>query len=382
MLKRIYFLITIIACLGLSCFGDREDSKDLSNFSNGSDQYFRLFEGSDTDSQVFYFEKSLPPYLSYLLNLTTYQTRDEPIALPVHPEGELLTSYHVLKQNGSHVVWLIFDVVDNAVRVEEDIQKQLNISPWQLDGGQSSSTFSVVSFRNTESPAITGLATIQALPPTLKIDMEILRDKESVLVEFPRGSIAPFLSLTYEEEGNALVVTDSGYHANLINGDIIASIEGNKIESINDLDNVMANLDEITSAKSSVMYRLDIESDMEFDIRTTVQSISRPIPKKFPAKFLFLEGSVVTDLNWSVDQSATNFQSSLQSNETVSAIADLYRELLNTQGWELVEDMSRESSSLLGFQNTNLGYNGILSIEPDVDKENITIVSIRIESSN
>ena len=91
---------------------------------------------------------------------------------------------------------------------------------------------------------------------------------------------------------------------------------------------------------------------------------------------------MVTDLNWSVDQGATNFQSSLQSNETVSAIADLYRELLNTQGWELVEDMSRESSSLLGFQNTNLGYNGILSIEPDVDKENITIVSFRIESSN
>ena len=160
-------------------------------------------------------------------------------------------------------------------------------------------------------------------------------------MEFPRGSIAPFLSLTYEEEGNALVVTDSGYHANLINGDIITSIEGNKIESINDLDDIMANLDEITSAKSSVMYRLDIESDMEFDIRTTVQSISRPIPKKFPAKFLFLESSVVTDLNWSVDQGATNFQSSLQSNETVSAIADLYRELLNTQGWELVEDMSR-----------------------------------------
>ena len=44
--------------------------------------------------------------------------------------------------------------------------------------------------------------------------------------------------------------------------------------------------------------------------------------------------------------------------------------------------MSRGSSSLLGFQNTTLGYSGILSIESDIDIENLTKVLIRIESSN
>ena len=382
MWKKIHFLIFVVACFSLSCFGNTEDSKSLSNLSNGPDRYFRLFEGSDSGSQVFYFEKSLPPYLSYLLNLTTYQTGAEPIALPVHPEGELLTSYHVLKQDGSHVVWLIFDVIAKAIQVEEDIQKQLNISPWQLDGGQSSSTFSVVSFRNTESPAMTGLVTIQALPPTSKIDMEILRNEESILVEFPRGSVEPFISFEYAEEGNTLVITDSRYHPTLNDGDIIISIGGSPIDSVSDLNNAMENLDEITRAKSSIMYRVDIDSDTEFNTAVTRESVSRPIPKRFPAKFLFLENSVVTDLNWSIEQGAANFQSSLQSEDSVLVITDLYRDLLNTQGWELVEDMSRGSSSLLGFQNTTLGYSGILSIESDIDIENLTKVLIRIESSN
>ena len=382
MSKKFYFLIITTICLGFSCFGSTEDSKSFSNLSNGSERYFRLFEGSDLDSQVFYFEKNLPPYLSNLLNSTTYQTLEEPIALPVHPEGELLTSYHVLKQNGSHVIWMIFDVSDTALNIEEDIQKQLNSSPWQLNGGQSSSAFSVVSFRNTKVPTITGLVTIQAIPPTLKIDMEILRNGESISVEFPRGSITPFLSFVYEEEEKGVVITNSGYHSIFNEGDIITSIEGNIIDSINDLSVIMANLDEITNAKSSVMYRINIDSDIKFDVSATGKSLSRPIPKKFPARFLFLEDSVVTELNWSVDERTSSFQSSLKSDKTISLIADLYRDLLDTQDWELVEDMSQGSSILLGFQNTTLGYSGVLSIEQDVEMENLAIISIRIESSN
>jgi len=382
MLKKFYFLIITTICLGFSCFSGAEVSKDFSNLSNGPDRYFRLFEGSDLGSQVFYFEKNLPPYLSYLLNSTTYQTLEEPIALPVHPEGELLTSYHVLKQNGSHVVWLIFDVFDTALNIEEDIQKQLNSSPWQLNGGQSSNVFSVVSFRNTKTPSITGLATIQSLPPTLKIDMEILRDSELVLVEFPRGSIIPFLSFVYEEEGSRVVITDSGYHSIFNEGDVIESIEGNIIESIDDLSKVMANLDKIANAKSSIMYRLNIDSDIEFNVNAVGKSLSRPIPKKFPARFLFLEDAVVTELNWSIDERTASFQSSLKSGKAISVITDLYRNLLNTQGWELVDDMSQGSSILLGFQNTTLGYSGVLSIERDVEMEEFTIISIRIENSN
>ena|GEM_PF-5568855 len=382
MSKKIYFLIIPIICLGLSCFGDNENLKSSSDFSNGPDRYFRLFEASDFGNQVFYFEKTLPPYLSYLLNLSSFDGREEPIALPVHPEGELLASYHVLKQDGSHVVWLIFDTAAAALSVEEDIQKQLNISPWQLDGGQSSNTFSVVSFRNTENPNITGLVTIQAFPPDLKIDMEILRAGKSISVELPRGSIEPFPTFTYIEEENSIVIKESQYHSSLIAGDIITSIEGNLIGSVADLDDAMASLDEVTDAKSSIMYRLNIDSDNEFDVKLSEESISRPIPKKFPAKFLFLEGAIVTDINWSIDQGTANFQSSLHSDETVSAITDLYRDLLNTQGWELVEDMSRGSSSLLGFQNSTLGYSGILSIERDLGMKNLTRVSIRIESNN
>ena len=67
MSKKIYFLIIPIICLGLSCFGDNENLKSSSDFSNGPDRYFRLFEASDFGNQVFYFEKTLPPYLSYLL---------------------------------------------------------------------------------------------------------------------------------------------------------------------------------------------------------------------------------------------------------------------------------------------------------------------------
>src|SRR5690606_38613357 len=102
-----------------------------------ADRWLRV--GEDLRTSVEVYDRSLPPQLAQLLNpgLTPETPEEDVIALPVHPEGDLLGSFHVRRTSGVDIVWLVYDVPGDDAEVESVLQRQLDETPWQVIGGQS-----------------------------------------------------------------------------------------------------------------------------------------------------------------------------------------------------------------------------------------------------
>lgn len=86
---------------------------------------------------------------------------DELIAVPVHPEGTLLGSFRLDRPDGVTTFFLLYDVAGAAVEVESALSLQLDQSPWQTVGGQSTEAISAVNFQSTVSGDVTGTAVVR-----------------------------------------------------------------------------------------------------------------------------------------------------------------------------------------------------------------------------
>ncbi len=130
-----------------------------------SERFLRL--GEDLETEVEVYDGALPPALSDALNPgRTEETPDEDlVALPVHPNGVLLGSYWLRRDDGINTFILFYDVDGDDRTVETALREQLDQSPWQVIGGQSTESLSWVSFQSTISGDVDGQAAITPLPP-------------------------------------------------------------------------------------------------------------------------------------------------------------------------------------------------------------------------
>ncbi len=130
-----------------------------------SERFLRL--GEDLETEVEVYDGALPPALSDALNPDrTEETPDEDlVALPVHPNGVLLGSYRLRRDDGINTFILFYDVDGDDRTVEAALREQLDQSPWQVIGGQSTESLSWVSFQSTISGDVDGQAAITPLPP-------------------------------------------------------------------------------------------------------------------------------------------------------------------------------------------------------------------------
>ena len=130
-----------------------------------SERFLRL--GEDLETEVEVYDGALPPALSDALNPgRTEETPDEDlVALPVHPNGVLLGSYRLRRDDGINTFILFYDVDGDDRTVETALREQLDQSPWQVIGGQSTESLSWVSFQSTISGDVDGQAAITPLPP-------------------------------------------------------------------------------------------------------------------------------------------------------------------------------------------------------------------------
>ena len=153
----------LLAGVLVACGGGGEEDAGRGHVL--SERFLRV--GEELDTEIEAFDGALPPTLSEALNPErTEETLEEDlVALPVHPNGVLLGSYRLRRSDGVNTFILFYDVEGDERSVEAALREQLDQSPWQVIGGQSTGSLSWVSFQSTVSGDVDGQAAITPLPP-------------------------------------------------------------------------------------------------------------------------------------------------------------------------------------------------------------------------
>lgn len=374
-------LVVLIAACGGDGGGDVVF--DGTEGQAGADRYLRLFEVSDFGSSLFVYDAGLPPTLAQLLNPgMTDETPDEDlVALAVHPDGVLLGSYHIRRRDGTNEIWVMFDVPGLDSDVVEVIQGQMDKTPWQVTQGQSNELVSAVSFRSTISSDIEGFVTVQALPASSTFVVTVERAGEMLELELPQGASVPELDLRYRELTDGLEVTDVLSDFAFEVGDVIVAAGEEAVADEQELFRALRALAQLGEPRSSVLYRLTIQSGSAPVEPVFVMPAARPLPAGFPAMFLVGDDLTPVDVNWGKDP-VEGYQVTLVTGRSAFEVAEDYRELLDAAGWVLTDDQAQGFGTILSFENVDSGYAGTANIDQFPSDESLNAVNIQIQATN
>lgn len=154
--------VMVIVVGGIYLYGwtfSRDDGFD----GRLADRVLRLSEELETIVDVQTGE--IPSDLSELLNpdSTADTPKEDLVALVVHPDGKLLGSFRIQRPDGVINLWLFYDVPDDERSTARVVMRQLDETPWQVVGGQSTDARSAVRFENTQSADVVGTVFIRAI---------------------------------------------------------------------------------------------------------------------------------------------------------------------------------------------------------------------------
>ncbi len=379
LIAALLFSVVLIA----ACGDDGDDPVAGTEGQAGADRYLRLFEVSDFGSSLFVHDRALPPALAELLNpgLTDETPDEDVVALPVHPDGVLLGSYHVRRRDGTNEIWIAFDVTGGDADVEAAIQEQMDQTPWQVTGGQSNELISAVSFQSTVSGDIEGFVTVQALPSAPTFNVTIERDGEELELELPRGASAPELDLRYRELTSGLEVTDVLSDFNFEIGDVIVAVGDQFVSDERELVKALRALAQLGEPRSAVLYRLTIQAANPPTDPVFVLPAARPLPEGFPVLFLVSDDLTPVDVSWGKDP-VEGYQVTLLTKRSAFEVAEEYRELLDAAGWELTDDQAQGFGTILSFENVDSGFTGVANIDQFPSDDSLNAVSIQIQAAN
>ena len=380
------WLIAALLVLSVSlvaCGGEQDEEPAGTEGQAGADRYLRLFEVSDFGSSLFVYERGVPPALVELLNpgLTDETPAEDIVSLPVHPDGVLLGSYLVRRQDGSHEVWMMFDVAAPDTDVEVTIRQQMDQTPWQVTGGQSNELLSAVTFQSTVSGDIEGFVTVQALPSTPTFPVTVQRDGAELELELPRGAAAPELDLRFRELTDQLEVTEVLLDLSFEVGDVIVAVGGRAVTDEQTLYEALRALRSDGEPRTSLLYRLTIQSPSAAPEPAFVLPLARPLPEDFPAPFLVIDGLTPVDVNWGKDP-VERYQVTLVTSRSAFDVAEQFRVLLAEAGWELTDDQAQGFGTILSFENVDSGFQGVANIDQFPADESLNAVSIQIQATN
>ena len=243
-------------------------------------------------------------------------------ALPVHPDGVLVGSGRIDNPDGSQRYFLVFDLVAEPAAVERTITRQLDQSPWQVTGGQSSDEIAIVQFQSTTSADIQGAAWVQPIASSATLEAAARAAAGDDAAVAPEGPLSGLLYL-------------------------IQSLPPEAAEP------------------------------PEFVLRA-----SRPLPPAFPAAFLVDDGMTVTGTAWSTQPGATAFRVTALVAGSGFDLAESYRERIEAEGWELTGDEAVGFATVLGFASDSDGIEGRVEIDAFEEDEGYTQVVITVQASS
>ena len=249
---------------------------------------------------------------------------DVPAALPVHPEGELLGSVLTRRTNGELAYFIVYDTPGPQIEAERLVSEQLDQSPWQVTGGRSNRDLGFFQFQNTLSADITGFVWI--LPRTEDSD------------ETAEGESA-------ESSGTPATSAEP-------------------------------------SPGSTVIYLMQAQpaiapEDPPFELPDE----GRPVPDIFPAAFLLEGDQTVVELFWSKQPGVSGYQLTVLTPGSSFEATELYRERIEAQGWEIVEDQAVGFATILEFASEDGNLQGSISIDTFAEDDGYTQITLQIQSA-
>ncbi|MYI83579.1 MAG: hypothetical protein F4056_10000 [Chloroflexi bacterium] len=254
---------------------------------------------------------------------------DLPVALPVHPQGELLGSVLTKRTNGELAFFIVYDTPDAQIDAERLVGEQVDQSPWQVTGARSSEDLGFFQFQNTISADVSGFAWI--LPRT-------------------------------PNPADAATEADA-------RGDGDAAGDGDTAT-------------EELGPPSTVIYLIQTQPAIPPEEPAyELPEHGRPLPERFPAASLLEGDQTVTELFWSSQPGVSGYQLSVLVSGSSFDIADLYRERIEAEGWEIIEDQAVGFSTILEFASEDRSLQGSASFDTFEENEAYTQITLQIQSA-
>lgn len=351
--------------------------------SDLADRWLRV--GEDLGTGVTVYEGKVPPQLSALLNPGVAADAKDQVALPVHPEGKLVGSFHIRRSDGTNLVWLIFDVVGADAAVEQLVAEQLNQTPWQVIGGQTSEALAVVRFQNTLSGDVEGTAVIQPLPTGTSFDLTVQRAGKDVKLTMPRSAPAPRLAAEVVEQSDGLVVrTLEGFDSatGLQADDRIVSVAASPVKTTADLDRALRALADAGARKASLVYILEIKPQIARKDPTFILPQSRTLPESFPARFLIADTMTVLDSRWSSQGGqGVAYQTTLLTKSSSRDAAQEVRQAIRREGWRITDDQAVGFATQIDFTDAASRITGRARIDAFPADQSFTALSLEMQST-
>lgn len=255
-------------------------------------------------------------------------------SLPVHPDAVLVASGRIDNPDGQQRYFIVFDLVGSSTEIEQTVSEQLDQSPWQVTGGQSSEEIAIVQFQSTVSADVQGVAWVQPIMSSATLE-------------------AAAAEAAAAESG------DDGEGA----ADTTPTIEG-------PLTSLLYLVQALPTTSAA-------EEDDDFELPA-----ARPLPHEFPAAFLIDEDMTVTDTAWNRQPGGTAYQVTILVTGSSFDFAESYRERFEAEGWELTTDDAVGFATLLGFASEDDGIQGQVQLDAFAPDEGYTEIVISLQISS
>ena len=249
-------------------------------------------------------------------------------ALPVHPDGVLVGTSRIDNPDGSQRYILVYDLAGDSTEIEQTVARQLDQSPWQATGGQSSEEISIVQFQSTISADVQGVAWVQPIASSATL--------EAVAAE----------AAASDDEAS---------------GDAAATIEG---------------------PFASLLYLIQALPPSMAEPSPFELPIGRPLPQGFPAAFLIDDDMTIVNSAWSTQPGGTVYRLTILTVGSNFDLADSYRERIEAEGWELTSDEAVGFATLLAFASEDDGLLGQVELDAFAEDDSYAQIVIDVQVSS
>jgi len=134
-------------------------------------------------------------------------------------------------------------------------------------------------------------------------------------------------------------------------------------------------VDDEAGPLTSVVYIIEVQPGELAEPSKFELPAPRPIPSAFPAQFLVLNGTTPITVLWGSAVGGTTYQMVLLTETSAFDVADQYRNLLASEGWELTADRAVGFATQLEFQSDAGALQGTITTDTfDQDDDYTSIV--------
>lgn len=343
------------------------------------ERWLRL--GEEEYASVEVYDRSVPPDLPGLLNPgADLETGTDLVALPVHPQGTLLGSFQIRRANGTHLVWLIFDVTADQSAAVDVLRLQLDEGPWQVISEQSDRSLGVIGFQSTRDVDVSGTAVAQPNPSAASYSLTVEREGREVTLSIPRGAPVPVIDATLSRTLEVTRVNPgAASRGGLQQGDRIVRVGDTPVETEAELGQALSAVGQGGAATTGVTYILEIRPPVTPPAPTFVLPAGRTLPDRFPGKDVWTSFTAL-DFQWFTSPQGSYYQTSLVSPQSPTAVADGLREALEDDGWLIVDDRPVGFATVLNFRHDADQLVGQASVDSFPSDEALTLVFVQIQT--